>query len=164
MDLPNIFGAKKPQQQKFLALDIGDEAITAGLWTVDGGQIKLLKNSSSIEWKDENTTDAAEAADVALEELGKEADNINQVVLGLPGSWLDEHAIVPARRTLLKTLNEQLALKPLGFVVNAEALTQYLKELEGGPITAVLIAFTTANLHISVVKAGKISKSDCGGR
>ena len=166
MDLPNLFSSSKKKRatRKFLALDITEEVITAGAWSVEDGRARVLKTSSPIEWQDENVSDAAEAADVAIEELGADGAGANEVVLGLPESWVGEKGIVDERKLLLKNLKEQLNLEPVGFVVTTEALVQYLQELEGGPISAVLLQCSSGNITISFVKGGKLEKREVVGR
>lgn len=166
MSLPNPFaGVKKPRESHvFLGLDIDTETVTAGLWSVEHNKVKLHTTSKSVEWKDEPGAGVIEAADVALGELGDEAQHVSEVVLGLPESWVKDQAITGTRKTLLKNLKEQLQIKPLGFVVTTEALTRYLQELEGGPINAILAHYKVTTIAVTLVKAGRIEKTESIGR
>jgi|GEM_PF-724972 len=166
MDLPNLFSSSKKKRatRKFLALDIAEEVITAGVWLIEDNRAKVVKTSSPIEWQDENINDLAEAADVAIEELGEDGADTNDVIFGLQDSWVTEKGIAEERKPLLKNLKEQLTLEPVGFVVTTEALVEYLQELEGGPISAVLLQFTSTNVTVAVVKAGKLGKKEVVGR
>lgn len=155
MALPSVFGGKKQESsRKVLALDIGLEVVTACLWTVDGGHVSILSSSSPIEWREDRVEELAEASDVALEELGKEASKVDDVVLGLPESWIQDDAIISDKKPYLKNIRDQLSLKPVGFVVTHEALVHYLRELEGGPLTALVIEYTTTQILAFPVRAG----------
>ncbi|HKY73768.1 MAG TPA: hypothetical protein VJ246_00445 [Patescibacteria group bacterium] len=155
MALPSVFGGKKQESsRKVLALDIGLEVVTACLWTVEGGHVRVLSSSSPIEWREDRVEELAEASDVALEELGKDASKVDEVVLGLPESWIQDDAIIVDKKPFLKNIRDQLSLKPIGFVVTHEALVHYLRELEGGPLTALLIEYTTTQILAFQVRAG----------
>ena len=95
MDLPSIFSRtqKKDEVRTFLALEIGSEAITAGLWMAGLDGVEILKYSSPIQWSGEDAKDAVEAADVALEELGAEASKVDDVMLGLRADWVTQTGI-----------------------------------------------------------------------
>ena len=41
----------------------------------------------------------------------------------------------------------------MGFVVTREAVLHYLHELEGGPLTALLIEFTSTQIAVCAVKS-----------
>lgn len=165
MALPPFLGGKKSSSTKhMLALDIGLEVVTASLWTVEDARAKVLKISSPIEWQEERPDELAEAADVALEELGKQATEIDEIVLGLQEDWIENDHILPAKKPLLRVLSDQLKLKPVGFVVSREALIAYLQELEGSPLSAMCIEYTTASLAVFPVKAGVKGKTVTVGR
>ncbi len=164
MALPNFLGGKKSPDKRMLALDIGSEVVTASVWSAVGGHVKVLKISSAIEWQEGRVEELAEAADVALEELGKDATEIDEVILGLQEDWIEQDHIITAKKPLLKNLSDQLKLKPVGFVVTHEALVAYLRELEGSPLNAVCIESTTAQLSVFVVKVGVKSATITVGR
>lgn len=164
MALPNFLGGKKSPDKRMLALDIGSEVVTASVWSTAGGHVKVLKISSAIEWQEGRLEELAEAADVALEELGKDATEIDDVILGLQEDWIEQDHVITAKKPLLKNLSEQLKLKPVGFVVTHEALVAYLRELEGSPLNAVCIESTTAQFSVFVVKAGIKSATITVGR
>ncbi|MEK7458255.1 MAG: hypothetical protein AAB612_02100 [Patescibacteria group bacterium] len=164
MALPNFLGGKKSPDKRMLALDIGSEVVTASVWSAVGGHVKVLKISSAIEWQEGRLEELAEAADVALEELGKDATEIDEVILGLQEDWIEQDHVITAKKPLLKNLSDQLKLKPVGFVVTHEALVAYLRELEGSPLNAVCIESTTAQLSVFVVKVGVKSATITVGR
>lgn len=165
MALPSLLRGKHTSEvHKFLALDIGLEVVTAGLWSVQDGKAHVISSSSPIEWRDERLDELAEASDVALEELGADATKIDEVLLGLPEEWVQNDQIIPEKRPLLKAVKDELSLKPMGFVVTREAVLHYLQELEGGPLTALLIEFTSTQIAVSSVKAGKKGETSTVGR
>ncbi|MBI5151643.1 MAG: hypothetical protein HZA34_03655 [Candidatus Pacebacteria bacterium] len=154
MALPNVFGTKKSSDLKrMLALDIGYEVVTAAVWELQDGHAKVIKTSSPIEWHEERVEELTEASDVAFEELGKESVEIDEVLLGLQEEWVEGAHIKEDRKKYLRGLKDQLALKPIGFVVTHEALSTYLQELEGGPVNALLVEYTTAVIAVCIVRA-----------
>lgn len=167
MDLPHLFSqqqSQKADRRLFFALDIGEEVITAGLWSVDHGQVSMLKTSSPIEWEGETPSDVIEASDVALEELGPEEHVVSEVMFGLPSSWVENGDIVDDKKKILKELCEKLMIKPVGYVVTTEALNKFLCEQEGSPVHAILVEFSSQSLTISLVKAGNIERTEHVGR
>lgn len=165
MALPSLLRGKHSSEiKKFLALDIGSEVVTAGLWSVQDGKTHVIASSSPIEWRDERLDELAEASDVALEELGAVATKIDEVLLGLPEEWVQNDQIVAEKRPLLKAVKDELSLKPIGFVVTREAVLHYLYELEGGPLTALLIEFTSTQIAVCAVKAGTKGETYTVGR
>ncbi len=165
MALPSLLRGKHTSEiKKFLALDIGLEVVTAGLWSVQNGKAHLISSSSPIEWRDEKVDELAEASDVALEELGADATKIDEVLLGLPEEWVQNDQIIVDKRPLLKAVKDELSLKPMGFVVTREAVLHYLHELEGGPLTALLIELTSTQIAVCAVKAGKKGETITVGR
>lgn len=165
MALPSLLRGKHSSEiKKFLALDIGSEVVTAGLWSVQDGKTHVIASSSPIEWRDERLDELAEASDVALEELGADATKIDEVLLGLPEEWVQNDQIIAEKRPLLKAVKDELSLKPIGFVVTREAVLHYLHELEGGPLTTLLIEFTSTQIAVCSVKAGTKGETCTVGR
>jgi len=165
MALPSILRGKHPSEiKKFLALDIGLEVVTAGLWTLQNGKTHVISSSSAIEWQDQCVDELAEASDVALEELGADATKIDEVLLGLPEEWVQNDHITAEKRPLLKTVKEELSLKPIGFVVTREAIIHYLHQLEGGPLTALVLEFTSTHIAVCSIKASTKGETCLVGR
>lgn len=154
----------KREEKYFLALDIEQEVITAGLWGHKPEGVYLVKTSSPIEWDAESGSDIAEAADVALEELGADAEHVGDVIYGLQEDWVGKDGIKEEKKTLLRALGEKLSLKPVGFVVTTEALIQFLSEQEGSSLNTILVQYTTSMMQMSLVRSGKLVRSESVGR
>jgi hypothetical protein len=104
MALPKMFRGNASQEAKrMLGLDVGFEVVTASLWSASGGQVKVLKVSSPIEWQETKPQELAEAADVAFEELGKEASDVDGVILGLQEDWIEQDRVLASKKPFLKT-------------------------------------------------------------
>lgn len=156
-------------ENKFLAVQIDAEFIKTAVWKVEERTTKLVTVGSTQEWDGNSTEILLEAVDASLtraleqlpEDFGADPD---QVIFGLPETWVLTEGVVPARLTDLKTLCERMAFKPLGFVVTTEAITHYLKIKEGTPLTAILIKTSVTEAAVSIVRVGKIEGTHAVGR
>lgn len=159
MEVKNLFSKFAPSEEKkehFLALEIAPKYTWAAVWQVERGKMKILSLGSKKKWDGKNLKSLTTASDTslasALENLPEEP---NKVVFGLPETWVSNNKIVPPRLVDLKALCQKLDLKPLGFVVTTEAIIQYLKILEGAPLSAILIHVGKVEILLTLVKLGK---------
>jgi hypothetical protein len=153
----------KPEQ--FLALNIGDEAVRAAVWTVSEGKTQIVNLGKAEIWDGKDQEALLKAADQTLSQASEGSKpEPNSVILGLPDSWIDKDAIVDEKKTLIKYLCTELDLKPLGFVTTDSAIAAYLKIEEGTPLSAVLIQLNSGEINLSVVKLGKTIGTQLVGR
>lgn len=154
-----VFGTKK-QIKQYLSLSITDERVTGAVWHIDQSQVRVDEMAPSVPWSADTDTSLAEAVDVAIEKLGKQAEKLDEIVLGLPETWVKDQRILPARRVLLQEMRRQLQLKALGFVVIQEAIAQYLAMLEQREISAVVFEVREQELIFFQINAGVAEQSD----
>lgn len=156
-------------ENKFLAIQIDAEFLKTAVWEVAEQTTKLVAVGSTQEWDGSSTEILLEAMDASLtraleqlpEDFGVDPD---QVIFGLPETWVLTEGVVPARLADLKILCERMAFKPLGFVVTTEAITHYLKIKEGTPLTAILIKTSVTEAAVTIVRVGKIEGTHAVGR
>ncbi len=169
MNLKNIiskFGHKPEEKLKFfLAIEISEEIVKSALWTVKSGQTEVVKIGSLQDWdgktKESLLTSIDNSISDACDSIETEPEGI---IFGLPSLWVKKEAILPEKKEFLKFICQKLALRPLGFVVNLEALVSFLKNKEGTPVNAIFINLQDAESEISLVKVGKILASERVGR
>ncbi len=145
MELPNLFHSPPPDRY-FLALVVVENQMQAALWKIQDGSIEVVKVSTPQDYGDE--AESVVAADQSLQELGELSEGVNEVVFGFPAAWVGATGLRDDRKPLLKNLTKELSLKPSGFVVITEAMTQYLRRLPDTSTSLVVSILPTAvNLH-----------------
>jgi len=170
MDLSKISEILTPEKEResFLALKIETDEVKSAFWALEGNNIKILALGTKEEWgktKEELVVacDASiSAATTKLPEFIKEAPN--RLILGVPNSWVKDNKILEERLKDIHFLTNKLSLQPLGFVVNSEAISFYLKKKEGELGSAILIYLGTTELDISLLTEGKVVQSESVGR
>jgi hypothetical protein len=101
--------------------------------------------------------------DEALQELGKESEKVNEVLFGLEQAWLKDNAITEPKKALLHALTTELSLKPLGFVIQSEALFQHHLS-HNTHISTILLVFSELFLTVIVVTQGQLKLTETVGR
>jgi len=158
MNLPFSSSAKPHPRSYFFSLEIGNGILQTSIWTVENNKVQVLSTGTYEKYL--HVTDFIAAADKSLSQsalsLKIDPTSIKRVILGLPSSWLSQERILPEKSKFLKEICQKLALKPIGFVVTAEAVIRYMQVTEGVPPTAVFIGISGEDLEISVSRLGKI--------
>jgi hypothetical protein len=159
MDLPNLFNSSPDESKLCLSLYLTDRQVQAGLWQLTeaslpaGRQVAMVAHSEVHNFS--NDDDCIKATDESLQELGKESEGIEEVVFGFDPSWIDQGNITDLKKPLLKRLTKELSLRPVGFVVTTEALTQFLSIKE--PLfSALVIEITGDEIIVMVVERGNL--------
>ncbi len=169
MELPKIFSKLTTTQdnsrETFLALEIAPETVKSAVWAVEGKKTVVIKIGSVEEWEEDKEDSLIEAVDRSISNAGEGlSPEPNKVILGLLSSWVKDDQIAENRRALLKNVCSKLELKPLGFVVNLEALIAHIKEEEGTPVSAIFINLSETQSLISLVQLGKLKGTHAVGR
>lgn len=163
MDPKELF--KKVQQKSeaekeyLFALQIDHETTSGAVWGIQESKAKVFGLSPSFNWQEEGQLLSAtdEAYSAATEKAALSEENEPQkVIFGLPFPWVKGEKILPEKLSLLKKICQSLDLKPVGFVVIAEAIIKYLKALEGVPLNAILVSLASAEIELTLVRLGKI--------
>ncbi|MCX7928651.1 MAG: baseplate J/gp47 family protein [Patescibacteria group bacterium] len=148
----------KNNEEYFWALLIEPNFVQVGAWRVVEGIVQVTHISPAIAW--ESFQDLVDATDSALSsvvsELPSNAKDPAKTVFGVTNSWLADGAIKPNYLSEIKSLCEQLGLKPIGFVVLPEAIALYLKYQEHSSVSAVFIGCYKKFVEISVFKLGNL--------
>lgn len=162
MGISPFFAKKEDQTSRFfLALLISDSTVQAGFWEV--GDQSVIVNERSVVRSYSDVESMLVETDKALQELGKESEDVEEVILGLEFNWVAEKGIADVKKPLLKKLTSELQLKPVGFVVATEALFHYL--LADDPqLSTLLIQYATDHITVSIINRGKLTNTERVGR
>jgi hypothetical protein len=162
-----IFGKQANQEAEqanshtFLCLMFVNQSVQAALWKVAGEKIVTLAQSSLLTF--ENDEDGLIKADQALQELGSESENINQVVFGFDPEWVNESGLIKAKKTFIKSVTDNLSLNPVGFVVITDALVQQILSKDS-MASEVLVYLQDDIASIFLLKQGKLVEQLSVGR
>ena len=161
MGLPPVFKTKQPAISFYITLLLSDSNIQTALWQIDDQGIGILSKSSVHEYGDDEQ--AVTQSDKALQDLGKKSEEVNDVVFGLPHTWVDERGVTAVTKPLLKAITEGLSLKAIGFVVTSEAVAKHL--IAGNPrLSILLVEFGQHELYLSLIGQGKLISTKYVGR
>lgn len=162
MDLPLKFTSKSTKPKLYLALILSDSHVWAALWKTGPEGIEILIQSQLYEYGSD-LDNLVVKTDKALQELGKESENVDEVVFGLPLTWIDKEELSVAKKPFLKKITDDLNLKALGFVVMTEALSKELTK-EEPRLSALLIELGEHELYLSLIENGKLLSTKFVGR
>jgi hypothetical protein len=163
MDLPTLFNQPTTDTTDsfYLAIQLAETSLQSALWKIANGEISLVQRSEVHEFADEK--ECLIKTDESLQELGKESEHVNEVVFGLPPTWVEADGIAQTKKPLLKKITDELSLKAVGFVVTTEAVVQELL-LKNPQLSALFINITAASIGVSLITQGKITKTEKVGK
>jgi hypothetical protein len=168
MDLPNLLSKIKSTPdggKNFLAIEISAYTVKTAVWQVQNKQTEMVSLGSIQDWESEDEDDLLSAIDTSLAEALAGLDNEpDEVIFGLPETWVSEEGIADSKKGLLKNICQKLALKAVGFVVTTEAIVHFLQDTEGGPPSAILIQITPDQVIVSLVEHGRLQGIQAVGR
>lgn len=152
---------KKEADSYYLILSIKEEEIFASIIKTTSDRTIVVGSGKSkyIEGKNE-----LEAADIAISSAEKDLpDDIltEKVIFVIPHTYIDKESgkIKKVYLDRLQKISKELELKPEGFVEYSQAISYFLKDKEESPVSAILIAFESEKLILSLVRVGKVKKN-----
>jgi hypothetical protein len=160
MELPNLLNKLKSSSQetkKFIAIEIGASTIKTAIWQSSGSHTEVISTGSIQAWEGQEDIDLITAIDTSLADAqGSIEEEPDQVIFGLPKSWVDDQGIVASKKATLNNVRKKLDLKPIGFVVTIEAIAHHLRDIEGGPPSAIIVQLASNEIAVSVIYLGKL--------
>lgn len=168
MDLPNLLNKLKSnteEPKKFIAIEIGFDAVKTALWQSTGAHTEIINTGSVQTWTSSNIDDLITAIDTSLSDAqSNETEEPNQTIFGLPETWVDDDGIAETKKTIIKSICSKLGLKPIGYVVTTEAVVHHLRDVEGGPPSAILLQIAISEIAVSLIYLGKLEATQVVGR
>lgn len=147
--------------KKYLALLLTDTTIQSVLWEVADGVSKVLSRSALYHYTD--AENCVVKTDESLQDLGKESEQVSEMIFGLQPSWVSSDGLAEAKKPLLQKITKDLTLSPVGYIVVPEAILQSLAS-RSGQNNVILIDLQADQLHVALVQAGAIQKYESVGR
>ncbi len=162
MDLGSVFSAvseklsgNKDEPGSYLAVKISSTSIIATVWLVSEGKV-IVGDVGSADIGDDSWDSLLHATDQAVSSaLNDQTIASAKTVFAVPHSWVSDGKILPDHLRNLRQLCKELDLSPQGFVVVSEALENYYKEIEGAPLTAILVGIEGLQSTMTLYRAGK---------
>lgn len=162
MNLPFIKHQNPPEKREyFFVVEIGLGSVQVALWSIVNAKPQILATGDSVLWKSDDAENLIQSVDqslsIACEKGGVGPENQpSKMILGLPSDWISQDKIIPQRLAWLKMLSSKLELKPVGFVMEHEAITRFIQQNEGVPVTAILLLVWPDYLETTLVRLGKV--------
>ncbi len=149
------FTAQKNTGRGYLAVKISSTSVLSTTWSVAAGDVKLgaVAYAALTDGSFENLLQTSDKA--VSESLSNSSVEISQVVFAVPFHWISEGKISSVKLKDLRAICKELDLVPLGYVSLTEALESYYKEVEGAPLTAILVGIEGQNSTLTIYRAGK---------
>lgn len=159
------FRSSKSNEDKvksFLVVLISDSSVQSAFASLDDKGVKVLERSRVIDYSDQK--ELLTQTDKSLQELGKESENVKEVIFGLEADWVTKNnGLVAERKPLLKKLTEELSLTAVGFVVISEALNHHLINKDPH-FSALVVRLTHLDIETTLVKQSQVVGSIKVGR
>lgn len=150
----------------YWSIAFGSQSVSASLWTREEEETSIVGFSDSIPLN--SVEELQSATDAALSSLTsiipEEAGEPEKTVFGVLGNWVLDGAIKKEKLMLIRTICEELGLNPVGFVIFSESLAHWIKQEEGGPMTAVVISINKEDLEVSLFRLGNLQGTINVGR
>jgi hypothetical protein len=165
MKLPGLFAAPSKTASvphRFFVIYFGEHSVRAGLWQVSDQKIGILKASTPEPWKEESAL--IDATDRALQQLGKESEDVKQTLFALEPTWVNQQGILSDKKVIFQRLTKELTLEAVGFVVIPEAIIQYQLNRKGNSLQCFVVEVLTERVSMTIVKNGKLGQQEMIGR
>ncbi len=145
-----LLSFKKQPDKMFLAIILSDCCVQSALWQIIDGNIQILEKSSVYQL-DEDEESKLKIIDQSLQILGKDGENIEEVLFGLEADWVNNNGLVVKRKPFLKKINDILEFKPIGYIVAYEAFMESL--IENPALRSCLVFYLQPeSIRIALVK------------
>lgn len=158
MSLLNKILSKKDPNSFFLTLSLEEHVVRAAVAEVKGADISVVGTGEG-RWETVETE--VDAADQAVSEAEKNLNDdtlIENVIFGLPATFLSDDAVKPEFESRLKKIAEELNLKTHGFVEIPQALCYYIEKKDEAPPTAFLLSCEAEHLVCSLIRVGHVER------
>lgn len=162
MDLPNLLNkiANNQEPPKFIAVEIGWDTVKVALWQSDGKHTEIVSIGSTQAFVDPTEDELLTAIDTSLADAqGSLPDEPDQVIFGLPDDWVENNKILETKKPLLKTICNKFHFRPIGFVITTMAISHYLRDIEGGPPSAILVQTAAKQVVVSLIYLGNLEST-----
>lgn len=145
----------KGKDSFFLAVKLSSVSVLATVWQLDQGKVIIGDVGTGV-LGGKDYAHLLKACDQAISQASIKTDpDVEKVIFAVPFGWVTDGKIVPEHLQTLRRICKELDLIPLGYVVTTEALENFYKEVEGAPLTAILIGVDEDGSTLTLYRAGK---------
>lgn len=161
MQLPFLKKTEK-EREFFLAVLLKPHAVGALLFEEQDQKLATLSHTEKNTQKELDalsTEELIEALDSIITRIEgdlPEGETVSKTIFAVPYEWVEEGKIKKPHLETLKKACEELDLKPIGFIVSAEAVVHSLQKSQGAPITSILVEEARGAVYVYLVRAGNI--------
>ncbi len=144
-----------------LCVILSENQVQSFLVAYGSDGVEILEQSQAVPYGD--TKSVVKRVDDSLQDLGKESENIDQVIFGVEHTWITRGDLAPEKQKIITTIADALSLKPQGFVDSLESLIQ--KQLHISPRSSeIMVEISQASISIGVVIHGDLRGIEVIGR
>src|SRR6185369_14338419 len=123
-------------------------SVRAALWQVLDQKIELLTASTIQPWKEDSAL--VDATDHALQQLGKDSEQVKQTLFALEPTWVNQQGILNEKKSLFQHLTKELSLEAVGFVVIPEAIIQYQLNRKGTSLQCFVMEVLAERVSMTI--------------
>ncbi len=155
MQLP-IFKSSAPEvveKAHYLCVILSEGAVQACLLAVTPYAAAATVTSPIFAVSD--SADLIIKADQALQELGPESEAVQDTIFCCSSSWVDENGVLPAKQAEFDKLCKELSLRPLGYIVLSDVVSEHVVSLDPF-VTGLYFIASAQTLQVILIVGGKI--------
>ena len=145
--------------EHFLALLITEKRVRAGLFFLNNEKVEIAIIGEGSFWDGKTEESLVKSADAAVSACGDLGMQAKKVIFGIPEEWVLAGKVIAEQLPLLKSICRELELTPLGFVNIPEAISHFLKQTEGVPLTGLLVQVREDQVNLALSRVGKLEES-----
>lgn len=160
LPVPTLF-SKKEKTEYFLSLLLRDEKASAVILEELEGKIHIIgKHEEYFSTSVENVP-LSEMLEVLDKTISKAEEALppnletEKTVFGVKENWVEDKKIKKEYLLKLKQVSDELHLKPIGFLVIAEAIAHLIQEEEGAPFTGIIAEVGKRAVTLTLFRASK---------
>lgn len=154
------FKVNRSPVKTYVAIRLGERIVSGAIWTIDNAKA-VLGGVATETISGPTIEDNVTAADKVISGLsGGSKFSPSEVLYGVPPSWVVDGKVIEDRLATLRKIAKELSLTPLGFVTLPEVIVSFHQKLEGVPLTAILVGIEGQTVIVSVVRGGRIARSE----
>ncbi len=147
-----------------LALVFLPDALCVALWQSLDGRTSILAQSDFTPLESTTLPAISTALDSVLDQLGEAGLRVKDCLFCVPNSWTEGGGLRGEKKAILKQISDDLMLKPLGFVVNSDALAAANTLRTGHPFTGLVLFVSDLAFNAELYTNGELVKSEEVGR
>lgn len=154
--ITNRFNSQPDKAEIHLAVKISTTSVTATVWSVEGGKVVIGKVGFSLVKESAGWDEFLKSVDTAISQTLKDNDSdAHKVIFAVPADWVTDGKIHAEHLKSLRHICKALDLIAVGYVDLTEALENFFKEVEGAPLTGILVGVDGERTSLAMYRAGK---------